>query len=121
MKQNIIFAIGLSLLVSSPFSLADIVRSEANNGNLVMEDIPAIPQSVVADLNRYQNVRFASFQDWTLDGEGIFISTRFGDVNQIHHVGHPGGARAFTLLPMPGVSSSNWPGNHLKKERSRLF
>ncbi len=102
MKHKTIFAIGLTLFVASPWSLADISRSEANNGNLIMEDIPEIPQSVVADLNRYQNVRSAGFQDWTLDSEGIFISTRFGDVNQIHHVGHPGGARTqITFLNEP--------------------
>ncbi|MCJ7815750.1 MAG: hypothetical protein MUP31_06835, partial [Xanthomonadales bacterium] len=63
MKLNTIFAIGLSVFIASPFALADITRSETNNGNLVMEDIPEIPQSVVADLNRYQNVRSAGFQD----------------------------------------------------------
>jgi len=51
------------------------------------------PQSVVSDLNRYQNVRSASFQAWAEEGEGIFVTTRFGDVSQIHHVGSPGGAR----------------------------
>ena len=47
MKQNSIFAIGLYCLISCSLALADVSRSEANNGNLVMEDIPAIPQSVV--------------------------------------------------------------------------
>ena len=39
-------------------------------------------------------VRSAGFQDWTEDGTGLFVTTRFGDVSQIHHVGHPGGARS---------------------------
>jgi dipeptidyl aminopeptidase/acylaminoacyl peptidase len=107
MKPNTLLLSGLILLSSSAFVLADVVRTEANNGNLVMEDIPTIPQSVVADLNRYQNVRSAGFQDWTVDGEGIFVATRFGDVSQLHHVGHPGGARTqitFMEEPIGGIS-----------------
>jgi dipeptidyl aminopeptidase/acylaminoacyl peptidase len=107
MKQNILAAAGLAVLLSSHLSAAGISRTEANNGNLVMEEIPEIPQSIVSDLNRYQNVRSAGFQEWTEDGEGIFITTRFGDVSQIHHVGHPGGTRTqvtFFKEPAGGLS-----------------
>ncbi|NOX69072.1 MAG: prolyl oligopeptidase family serine peptidase [Gammaproteobacteria bacterium] len=72
---------------------AEVVTTTANNGNLVMEDVPAIPARIVESLNRYQNVRSAAFQEWTEDGQGIYISTRFGDVSQIHRVDMPGGAR----------------------------
>jgi len=72
---------------------AEPVVTTANNGNLIMEDIPPIPAEIVEDLNRYQNVRSAAFRAWTEDGSGIYISTRFGDVNQIHRVDMPGGAR----------------------------
>jgi hypothetical protein len=92
MKSHPLLAISLTFFVSNSFALADVARSETNSGNLVMEDIPAIPQSVIANLNRYQNVRSAGFQAWTEDGEGMFVTTRFGDVSQIHHVGHAGGA-----------------------------
>ena len=107
MKQYLLLAISLTFFVSSQFALADVLRSEANSGNLVMEDIPPVPQSVVADLNRYQNVRSAGFQAWSEDGEGMFVTTRFGDVSQIHHVGHAGGARTqitFFEEPTGGVS-----------------
>jgi dipeptidyl aminopeptidase/acylaminoacyl peptidase len=107
MKQYLLLTISLTFFVSSQFALAEVTRTEANSGNLVMEDIPAVPQSVIADLNRYQNVRSAGFQAWTEDGEGMFVSTRFGDVSQIHHVGHAGGARTqitFFKEPTGGVS-----------------
>ncbi|MBT8053398.1 MAG: S9 family peptidase [Xanthomonadales bacterium] len=107
MKPNSLLVLTLALLACIPPVVADVVRTEVNNGNLIMEDIPEIPQSIVADLNRYQNVRSAGFRDWTEDGEGIFVSTRFGDVSQIHHVGHPGGARSqitFFQEPVGGVS-----------------
>jgi dipeptidyl aminopeptidase/acylaminoacyl peptidase len=110
MKQILLLAVSLSFISCGPFALADVVRTEANSGQLVMEDIPAVPPSVVSDLNRYQNVRSAGFRSWTEDGEGIFITTRFGDVSQIHHVGHPGGARTqITFLDEPTGGVSRQP------------
>jgi len=106
MNLRALVAGGLALLALGSAVAAEVARSEANNGNLVMEDVPPIPQTVVEDLNRYQNVRSAGFAAWDRDGEGIFISTRFGDVPQLHHVGHPGGARTqltFFDEPIGGV------------------
>lgn len=64
-----------------------------NDGNLVMEGIPPIPDDIVEDLKRFQNVRSAHFLAFTADGDGIYVSTRFGDVEQVHEVAMPGGAR----------------------------
>ena len=97
--------IAAALLAGAP-AAAEIQRSTANNGNLVMEDVPSIPADIVESLNRYQNVRSASFRDWTADGRGVFVTTRFGDVNQIHRVDRPGGARrqlTFYDEPVGGV------------------
>ena len=70
----------------------DLARVIVNDGNLVMEDVPPIPPRIEDDLVRYQNIRAAWFLDWTGDG-GVYISTRFADVEQIHRVDMPGGAR----------------------------
>ncbi len=86
---------------------AEVSERKLNNGNLVLQDIPEIPQVIIDDLNRYQNVRSAGFLDWTEDGESIYVSTRFGDVSQIHRVDMPGGARqqlTFFDEPVGGVS-----------------
>ncbi len=71
----------------------EVLKTSANNGNLVMEDVPEIPQRIVDSLNRYQNVRSAPFRSFSNDGQSIFVTTRFGDVSQIHKVDQPGGAR----------------------------
>jgi len=92
-KQTLVLLVLVLLLVASATAMAEVTTTETNNGNLVMQDIPEIPASIVASLNRYQNVRSAGFQAWTEDGDGLFVSTRFGDVSQIHRVDHPGGAR----------------------------
>ena len=95
------------LTAASALAADSVQRSEANNGMLIMEDIPSIPEEIVNDLNRFQNVRSASFRDWAENGRGVYISTRFGDVNQIHRVDMPGGARqqvTFYKEPVGGVS-----------------
>jgi dipeptidyl aminopeptidase/acylaminoacyl peptidase len=92
MKYAGAFGVVLALLAAG--ALADSpIRTEANNGNLVMEDVPPIPQEIVDDLNRYLNVRSANFEGWQEDGSGILIATRFAEVNQLHRVDMPGGAR----------------------------
>jgi dipeptidyl aminopeptidase/acylaminoacyl peptidase len=113
MKNLFTLAGYLAITLFAPLALAEVVRTEANNGNLIMEDIPEIPQSLVAELNRYQNVRSAGFQGWAKDGDGIFVTTRFGDVSQIHHVGHPGGARTqLTFFDEPAGNVARQPGGN---------
>ncbi|MBT8071529.1 MAG: alpha/beta fold hydrolase [Gammaproteobacteria bacterium] len=110
-KHKFLIACSLALLVFSTAPVADVVTTETNNGMLVMQDIPAIPNEVIASLNRYQNVRAAGFLDWTEDGKGIYISTRFGDVSQVHRVDHPGGARhQVTFFDEPVGGLQRQPG-----------
>ncbi len=101
-------ALGVSLaaLAASAFA-ATVTRTETNNGNLVMEDVPPIPAEIVDSLNRYQNVRAANFQGWQEDSAGVFISTRFADVDQLHRIDAPGGARhqlTFYKEPISGIA-----------------
>ena len=105
-RMHIFLASAAALLIASVAAAQPVSRT-ANNGNLIMEDVPEIPAEIVDSLNRYQNVRSASFRDWTADGQGILISTRFGDVSQLHRVDMPGGARhqiTFYDEPIGGVT-----------------
>ena len=61
------------------------IRTE-NNGNLILEDIPAIPQSIKENLLKFQNVRSAAFRGFNNKNNELFISTRFGNVSQLHLV-----------------------------------
>jgi dipeptidyl aminopeptidase/acylaminoacyl peptidase len=64
------------------------------------EGVPPVPAAVRQALNRYQNIRSASFQDWSADGSGMYIITRFADVPQVHFVARSGGARTqLTFVP----------------------
>ncbi|MEE8251575.1 MAG: hypothetical protein V3R24_07530, partial [Gemmatimonadales bacterium] len=87
------FFLGLSLVASEPIRAQEFSTRTVNNGNVVLDGVPEISPDLAALLNRYQNVRTASFQDWTADGRAIYITTRFGEVSQLHRVDRPGGAR----------------------------
>ncbi|NND00149.1 MAG: S9 family peptidase, partial [Gammaproteobacteria bacterium] len=112
--KKIILAVGFHFLLFNLPVYADVTRVEANNGNLIMEDIPPIPQLIKDDLHRFQNVRSAPFRDWTRDGNGIYITTRFGDVRQLHRVDRAGGSRRqLTFFDEPVSSVSRQPGGNL--------
>jgi len=86
--------VGLVWFLFTGIGLADEVqRRTANNGQLLLENIPQIPASLPQTLSRYQNVRSARFTGWSKDSKSIYIKTRFDHVTQLHSVGVPGGAR----------------------------
>jgi len=97
----------LAPLTVAPAAAAEVERVE--RGNLVIEGIPEIPERVVERMSRYQNTRLASFQGWHPSGRGVLITTRFGEVRQVHWVEQPGGARrqlTFFDEPVGGVAPS---------------
>jgi dipeptidyl aminopeptidase/acylaminoacyl peptidase len=98
-----------SFLLAGCISLmAQAQRKEM--GNLVMENIPDIPQEIVDELDKYNNVRSASLADWSPDGKSILIVTRFGDVAQLHHLSAPGAYRKqLTFFKEPVSSAVSCP------------
>ena len=81
-----------AMAVSLPGAvLAQDEAERVTEGNLVMENIPDIPQSVHDRLMQYGNTRSAGLQDFA--AEGLLVSTRFGETSQIHHVTEPMGMR----------------------------
>ncbi len=112
MKKLLIAGSILGLLTAPLTAItAEVQTRKANNGQLVMEGVPAIPGSLVSELNRYQNVRYAEFGAWTADSSSIYISTRFGDVPQLHRVDKPGGARTqLTFFSEPIGEMTRQPG-----------
>src|SRR5262245_60369107 len=68
--------------------------------NLVTENIPKIPASLVEGVGRYTEFRMAMLADWHPTKREMLIATRSGDTAQIHQVKFPGGARAqLTFFP----------------------
>jgi Tol biopolymer transport system component len=100
-----------TLMLLAP-AQAEVDRRLANSGNVVLEDVPEIPADIREALSRYQNTRSAGLAGWSADGESIYISTRFAEVNQLHRVDRPGGARhQLTWFDEPIGSVARRPGH----------
>jgi dipeptidyl aminopeptidase/acylaminoacyl peptidase len=67
-------------------------ETREERGNLILENVPALDAALADRLDDWLAVRGASFVDFLPDG-GVLISTRFGDVEQLHRVAAPGAAR----------------------------
>jgi dipeptidyl aminopeptidase/acylaminoacyl peptidase len=76
-------------------------------GNLVVRNVPDVPPALFERLQQHQNTRAARLQGWL--GDGVLVSTRFGDTQQLHRVGVPGGARrqlTFFNEPVAGAMTA---------------
>lgn len=101
------FTVASSAVAQSP-GAAPAVR---HVGSARLENVPEIPAEISAAVQRYQNYRAASFQDWLADGS-MLIATRFGATQQIHHVTAPGGARTqLTFSDEPASQAFAIPGS----------
>lgn len=77
-------------------------------GNLLVEGVAEVSPSVAERLEQYQNIRYTSLADWDASGNGLYINTRFADVNQVHHVSKAGAYReqiTFFKEPVGGVAN----------------
>ncbi len=96
MKRAVVFSAGLAVFAA--VLCGDAVVPIPSN--LKAEGIPPIPASLMEKLNRYSEARSAFLLDWHPVRREVLISTRFGDVPQIHRVAVPGGARTqLTFFP----------------------
>jgi dipeptidyl aminopeptidase/acylaminoacyl peptidase len=77
-------------------------------GNLILEGIPAPDPALAERLERYLHTRQATFVDWLPDG-GMLIATRFGDVDQIHRLTAPLGMREQLTFYAEPVSVARVP------------
>ncbi|MGM9998204.1 MAG: S9 family peptidase [Candidatus Bruticola sp.] len=62
-------------------------------GNLTIEGVPEIPDSLIERLAQYSNVRSAVVGDWDPQAKGLLVFTRFGQTSQVHRVARPGAFR----------------------------
>ena len=89
------FAIAVLTLVLPPpqaaMSADPAILSPGDN--LVIQNIPPIPLSLVEQADRYTQSRTAALQSWHPTRREMLISTRFGESSQAHRVGQPLGQR----------------------------
>ena len=95
----------LFLAAAGPAPAADIRPGD----NLVVDGIPAIPDSVAEAASRYTELRSAKAQGWHPARREMLITTRFGDTAQVHEVKMPGGdRRQLTFFP-DRVQDASYP------------
>jgi len=100
MRRSLLYSIFFLTALPAASLSAGVDRRE--EGSLVIEGIPEIPARIVERMYQYQTTRSASILDWSPSGNGMLISTRFGETSQIHFVTEPGGTRRqITFFPEP--------------------
>ncbi len=74
----------MAIMAGAP-ALADAPKPEA----LVADGVPPVPDNVVAETRPYMENRSAGFSGWNVANKSMLISTRFGNVSQLHTVAGP--------------------------------
>ena len=72
------------------------------------DQIPPIRQSLVADTRPYLEYRTAGFVGWNPADRSMLITTRFGNVAQLHRVSAPGSARQQITFEEEPIFSGTW-------------
>jgi dipeptidyl aminopeptidase/acylaminoacyl peptidase len=101
-----------SFLSVTPAIAADVEKPAA----LVADGIPAVPNELADATRPYMEYRTASLQGWNPRTRGIAVTTRFGNVSQVHEVASPMGMRRqITFEPdtIAGASYSRGKGDVL--------
>jgi dipeptidyl aminopeptidase/acylaminoacyl peptidase len=112
MGLRLALPIAIAALITSAAAAQEAVipappERTANNGMVVLSGIPEIPPEIPERFEPYQNTRAASFGAFSQDGSRLFITTRFGNVAQLHRLDMPAGARhqlTFGNEPVRSVS-----------------
>lgn len=102
MKRNFLF---ISILL---FSHSLSAQNLEVPDNLVTENIPAIPTSLVEEVKNFTEARAASFVDWHPLKKEMLITTRFANVSQLHYVKMPGGDRKQITFFEDAVNSATF-------------
>jgi len=56
---------------------------------IINENVPPIPIEIKKRMQQYSDLKSASFSDWDPRGQGMIISTRLGNTNQLYWVSKP--------------------------------
>ena len=77
---------------------------------LTAEQMPPVPLELAERVRPYLESRGAGFAGWDPTTRAVLISTRFGNVSQLHRVATPMGARTQISFEAEPVSGSYAPG-----------
>ncbi len=75
---------------------------------LIADGVPAIPTELADKVRPYIESRSAGFSGWNYADRSMLITTRFGNVAQVHRVATPGGARTQLSFEADRVGGGRW-------------
>ena len=84
--------LNLLFLGGIPVAEGSVERRTVNEGQVVLEDVPALAPELAQRLGRYQQLQAAQMLDWTVDGKSLYVRSRHGGVAQIQRVARRGDA-----------------------------
>jgi dipeptidyl aminopeptidase/acylaminoacyl peptidase len=105
MRLLLASAVAVSICAAGALAQSGPTIATRQVGSATLQNIPEIPADVRAAVQRFQNYRAASFEDWLADGS-ILVATRFGSTQQIHRVTAPGGDRTQITFQSEVVESA---------------
>ncbi|HEY0781571.1 MAG TPA: prolyl oligopeptidase family serine peptidase [Thermoanaerobaculia bacterium] len=80
--------------------------------SIVVQNVPAIPQSAIEGLAPYENIRAAALHRWHPTARRMLITTRFAESSQLHEVAMPLGQRTqLTFYRDPVPNGAYRPGH----------
>jgi len=109
MTRNYLWALLLTPLLLDSAAMA---ATRVERGNLIFDGIPDAPADSSGKLDGYLSARQATPLGWSPKGQ-LLISTRFGEVEQLHVLERPGGERrqiTFLREPVTAAAFSPDPG-----------
>jgi dipeptidyl aminopeptidase/acylaminoacyl peptidase len=92
-RQRWLFLLFPLVILAVVVTAADAPDLMPVPSNLKPDGLPKVARGLFQDANRYTASRSAALLDWHPTRREILISTRFGDVPQIHRVAMPAGDR----------------------------
>ncbi|GAA0530621.1 dipeptidyl aminopeptidase/acylaminoacyl peptidase [Rhizomicrobium palustre] len=99
--RRVIYALALMAPMAA---MAEDIKPAA----VVAEGVPAIPEALVRATQPYLEFRTASLVGWNVRTHGIAISTRFGNVAQIHDVAMPLGMRRQITFEADAIAGASY-------------
>ncbi len=95
------------LLLTTAFSVPAFAEVE-KPAALVADGIPPVPDELAKRTRPYMEFRAAGLQAWNPRTRGMAISTRFGNVPQVHEVARPMAARRQVSFEADAISAASY-------------
>lgn len=108
--RKILLGLSAITLLPVPALAQSAAPIAAKPAAIEADGVPPVPMALVEATRPYMEFRTASFVDWDPVTKAMLVSTRFGNVAQLHTVAAPGMARrqiSFEAEPLGGVYMPN--------------